>query len=324
MTTDREQIIDLIKQNKQFYLFSHMLPDGDSIGSLLAMGEALTLMGKEIGMFTPGHIPFKYSFLNGSELVGHTAIEGKSDWVSIVLDSSDADRLSIFKEAALISNVLVNIDHHVTNQYYGTLNLVDPEASATGEIVYTLIRDLGLELTKTMAESLYVAISTDTGSFKYDNTTPYTHEVVADLLRHELSPGTLSQRIFDERPRSFYILLKEALSSLEFYQGGDIAIMTLSRDLRERSGATTDDLDGIVNYTRNIEGVELGILFYVDSAEEVKVGFRSKTLDVSELAGRLNGGGHVRAAGCRLQGGYEEVKAQVMREALVLYRELPA
>jgi len=301
-----------------------MLPDGDSIGSLLAMGEALTAMGKEIKMYTPGHIPHKYSFLKGAELVGHTAIEGKSDWISIVLDSSDADRLSIFKEAALTSNVLVNIDHHVTNQRYGTLNLVDSEASATGEIVYTLIRELGPEITVTMAESLYVAISTDTGSFKYDNTTPFTHEVVADLLRYGLSPGTISQRIFDERPRSFYILLKEALSSLEFYQGGDIAIMTLSRDLRERSGATTDDLDGIVNYTRNIEGVELGILFYVDSAEEVKVGFRSKTLDVSDLAGRLNGGGHVRAAGCRLHGGYEEVKAQVMREALELYRELPA
>ncbi|HED24352.1 MAG TPA: bifunctional oligoribonuclease/PAP phosphatase NrnA, partial [Firmicutes bacterium] len=143
------------------------------------------------------------------------------------------------------------------------------------------------------------------------------------LLEHNLSPGSLSQKVFDERPLSFYILLKEALSGLEFYEQKKIAVMTLSRDIRERSGATTDDLDGIVNYSRNIEGVELGILFYVDKDIEVKVGFRSKKLDVSVLAGRLNGGGHAKAAGCRLQGNFETVKNRVMTEARQMLRELP-
>lgn len=321
--TDRKKIIETIKNEKSFYLFSHMLPDGDSIGSLLAFAEGLELMGKDVRMFTPGHIPRKYSFLKGSEKVLHEDLIEDPAITALVLDSSDPDRLGTFKEAVMNGRKIINIDHHVTNQQFGTLNLVDPNAAATGEIVYNLLCDLKAPFNESIAESLYVAISTDTGSFKFDNTMPGTHRVVASLLEYGLSPGALSQKIFDERPLSFYILLKEALSTLEIYAQRRIAVMTLSKDIRERSGATTDELEGIVNYTRNIEGIELGILFYVEYENEVKVGFRSKSLDVSVLAGKLNGGGHARAAGCRLQGDFETVKARVMKEALEMIKELP-
>lgn len=321
--SDRASILDLIKKEDNFYLISHMLPDGDSIGSLLAMGLGLMRAGKKIRMFTPGHIPHKYSFLKGSDLVIHNVQIDDPDITVIVLDSSDSDRLSLFKDAVMNSKQIINIDHHVTNQRFGTLNHVDSNASATGEIVYGLLRDLEIELDESIAEALYVAISTDTGSFKYDNTTSHTHLVIAELLGHGLSPGSLSQKIFDERPLSFYILLKEALSSLELYQDRSLAVMTISKDIRERSGATTDDLDGLVNYSRNIEGVELGILVYVESDDEVKVGFRSKQLDVSELAGKFNGGGHPRAAGCRIQGDFETVKSKIMNEAIKMLHELP-
>jgi len=321
---DRDKIIQRLKNEQSFYLISHMLPDGDSIGSLLAMGEGLLSLGKQVRLFTPGQIPKKYAFLKGSELVSSEVLMDDPDVTIIVLDSSDLDRLDLFKEAVSKSRQIINIDHHITNQHFGTLNLVDPSAAATGEIVYHLLEDLQVKLTGSIAESLYVAIATDTGSFKYDNTTSNTHRVVADLLEFGLSPGTLSQIMFDERPLSFYILLKDALSSLEMYAGRRIAVMSLSKDIRERSGATTDDLDGIVNYTRNIEGIELGILFYVDSNSEVKVGFRSKSLDVSILAGKFNGGGHAKAAGCRLHGDFETVKEQVMKEALSMLNDLPA
>jgi len=322
--SDRSSILDLIKKEDNFYLISHMLPDGDSIGSLIGMGLGLMRAGKKIRMFTPGHIPRKYSFLKGSELVINTVQIDDPDITVIVLDSSDPDRLSLFKDVVMRCKQIVNIDHHVTNQRYGTLNYVDSNASATGEIVYGLLRDLGVELDESIAEALYVAISTDTGSFKYDNTTSHTHLVIAELLDYGLSPGAMSQKIFDERPLSFYILLKGALSSLELYENRSLAVMTISKDIRERSGATTDDLDGLVNYSRNIEGVELGILFYVESYNEVKVGFRSKQLDVSELAGKLNGGGHPRAAGCRMQGDFETVRTKVMEEAIKMLQELPA
>ncbi len=319
--TDRAKIIEILKKESKFYLISHMLPDGDSIGSLLAMGEGLQKMGKDVRLFAPGYIPGKYRFLEGTESIVHEVLVNDPDITMIVLDSSDPDRLGIFKDAVLKSKVIINLDHHVTNQRFGSLNYVDSNAAATGEIVYGILQELQVELNRSIAESLYVAISTDTGSFKYENTTPHTHRVVASLLEAGLNPGALSQRIFDERPLSFYMLMKVAISGLEMYEGRRIAVMTLSRDLRESSGASTDDLEGIVNYTRNIEGVELGILFYVESEQEVKVGFRSKTLDVSELAGNLNGGGHIRAAGCRLQGDFQTVKERVLRESRKMLNE---
>ena len=322
--SDRKIIIEKLKNEQSFYLISHMLPDGDSIGSLLAMGEGLASLGKMVKMFTPGNIPRKYKFLSGADLVSHELLINDPEVTVVVLDSSDLDRLGLFKEAVINSKQIINIDHHVTNQRFGNLNLVDATAAATGEIVHQILAELQVNLTESIAESLYVAISNDTGSFKFDNTTPNTHRVIATLLECGLSPGTLSQIIFDERPLSFYILLKEALSSLEMYEERSVSVMTLSKDIRERSGASTDDLDGIVNYARNIEGIELGILFYVEGNNEVKVGFRSRSLDVSTLAGKFNGGGHIRAAGCRMKGDYHTVKEKVMGEALKMLKELPA
>lgn len=320
---DQDKIIDILKEANHLYLVSHMQPDGDSIGSLLAMGEGLRSLGKQVRMFTPGKMPRKYSFLQGADQVEHDIADCNPEITAVILDSSDADRLGVLKESFMECRTIINIDHHVTNQWFGTLNLVDSNASATGEIVFHLLKELGVAMNYDLAEALYVAISTDTGSFKYDNTTPETHRVIAELLAEDLSPGVISQRIFDERPLSFYVLLKEAISSLEMYGGRRIAIMTLSRDIRLRSGASTDELDGIVNYTRNIEGVELGILFYVEKEHEVKVGFRSKTMDVSNLAGRLNGGGHPRAAGCRIYEDYQAVKSKVMSESLQMLKDLP-
>ncbi len=322
--SDRDKIIEIISREKKFYLISHMLPDGDSIGSLLGMGMALKLAGKKVNMYTPGHLPSKYSFLKGADLVENDQFGEDEEATVIVLDSSDPERLGELRDDVMKFSRIINIDHHVTNQRFGNYNLVDAEASATGEIVYKILSDAGFIINKGVAESLYVAISTDTGSFKFDNTTSQTHLVIAELLQYELSPGQLSQRVFDERPLSFYILLREALSGLEMFGNRRIAVMTLSRDIRQRSGATSDELEGIVNYSRNIEGIELGILFYVDTTEEVKVGFRSKQLDVSELAGRFNGGGHVRAAGCRIKGDYETVKNRVIAEAEKMLQSYPA
>jgi phosphoesterase RecJ-like protein len=318
---DRQAIVNLFQNESSFNLVSHMLPDGDSIGSLLALGEALQNMGKEAKLFSPGGVPKKYAFLKGSAAIAGHGMPAGAGNVAVVLDSSDLERASAFQKELRQARHLINIDHHVTNQFFGTLNLVDPEASATGEIIYQLLVEMRLKITESMAEALYVAIATDTGSFKYDNTTAAAHRVAADLLERNLNPGALSQRIFDERPLAFYLLLREALSTLEFYAGHKIALITLSKDMLQRCGTTVEEIDGLVNYTRNIEGVELGILFYVESGGEIKVGFRSRKIDVSVLAGKLNGGGHARAAGCRMRGGLSEVKQKVLTAALDLLRQ---
>ena len=312
---DLKTIIEHLKNDQFFAIYSHMQPDGDSIGSLLALGEALQDAGKRVFMFSPNKIPAAYAFLHGADRVLHELIDLKKDITNVVLDCSDIERLGMFKETVLGSRVIINIDHHVTNQLFGTANLVDTEAAATGEIIFRLLRQIEFPISSSIAKSLYVAISTDTGSFKYENTTPVTHRIIADLLEHDIKPAVISQRIFDEKPLRFFMLLRDALSTLELYKDGQIALMTLSEDILKRNGASSDDLEGIVNFTRNIEGVELGILFYLGKDEQVKVGFRSKTLDVSKLAGRLNGGGHSRAAGCRLQGEYEQQKDRVLSES---------
>lgn len=313
---DLSELMALLQREHSYFLISHINPDGDSIGSLLAMGEALRAAGKKVsGLCSPGPVPAKYRFLTGSdEISSQICYDGAA--VVLLLDCGDLGRIGHFREQIAGARILINIDHHVTNERFGTLNYVDEKAAATGEIIFEIISALGVPLTRSMAEALYVAIATDTGSFKYDNTTAKTHRVIAAILeQHQLNTAVLSRRVFDERPLSFYLLLKEAISTLEMEEGGRLASLTISRDLLEKCGTTVEEIEGLVNYTRKIEGVELGILFYVESATEVKVGFRSQNVDVSLMAGRLGGGGHARAAGCRLSGSFPELKEQVLREA---------
>ncbi len=317
-------IIDLIKQEQSFCLVAHVLPDGDSVGSLLALGEALENMGKDVLLYSPGAVPRKYAFLKGSERIATTGMEVNGETIVIALDSSDLERLGVFKEKVALARSLINIDHHVTNQCYGTLNLVDPNSAATGEMVYRLLQEMGAPMTVSIAEALYVAIATDTGSFKYDNTTPATHQIAASLLEHKVNPATLSQRVFDERPLSFYLLLKEALTTLEIHSEGKIAVITVSYDMLESCGTTVEEIEGLVNYTRSIEGIELGILIYVEGPEEVKVGFRSRGADVSRLAEQFNGGGHAKAAGCRMHLGYDKAKSTLLQAAEALLQEYEA
>jgi len=318
---ERGRIINILSEEEHFTLVAHILPDGDSIGSLLALGEALSNLGKQVKIYSPGLVPRKYMFLRGSEKILTDGMELSPGTVAIAVDCSDPERLGLFSETIKQARRLINIDHHITNEHYGTENLIDSKAAATGEIIFHLLADLKIPLTDSIAEALYVAVSTDTGSFKYDNTTPETHRIAAALLEYNVRPGTLSQRVFDERPLSYYLLLREALSSLELHCDSRVAVITISTEMLERSGTTVEEIDGMINYTRDIEGVELGIMFYVESSEEVKIGFRSKTIDVSMLAKKMNGGGHPRAAGCRISAPYPAVKKKVLQEAEILLKK---
>lgn len=315
---EQQNVIELLRRHGSFNLVSHVRPDGDSIGSLLALGEVLRSMGKIVRLFTADRVPRKYAFLKGSKGISAAVEEWLEDGVAVVLDCSDLERTGEFREAVSRAEVVINIDHHRTNRYFGAANLVDSNAAATGEIIFGLLKAMQFPLTGSMAEALYVALSTDTGSFKFENTTAAAHRIAAELLEnHKLNPGVLSERIFDLRPLPFYLLLKKVLGTLELHGGKKIAAITASREMLEQSGALTEDLDGMVNFARNIEGVEIGIMYFIESPTEVKVGFRSKNVDVSKLAGALGGGGHARAAGCRLNEPYARAREMVLREALL-------
>jgi bifunctional oligoribonuclease and PAP phosphatase NrnA len=311
---DYRRVKEILERETAFFLISHVNPDGDSIGSLAAMSRLLRLLRKEQVIYLHEEPPERYRFLlEGLPLTRDLSLA--QNRVVLALDASDPARLGEFQEQAA-GSFLVNLDHHVSNPGYGRVSLVDAEAAATGEIIYHLARLLEADIPPEMARDLYVSISTDTGSFKYDNTTPETFRIMADLLATGFSLRDTSLKVFDEIQPAALCLLKEGLHSLETAAGGRVAMITISDAALASCGAREADVDGLVNYSINLRGVEVGLLFRAREAGEVKVGFRSKGLDVSRMAAALGGGGHAQAAGCTLPGPLTAAKARVLAEVL--------
>lgn len=295
-----QEIASELKKPGPILLTSHILPDGDSIGSLIGLGLALRAAGYDATMFSVDPVPDRYRFLPETGLIVTGSLPPVEYKRVIVLDCSDHLRiLPIWEKVS--DSFLINIDHHHTNHLYGTMNLVDSKASATGEIVYRLLIQMGLQIDHRIATALYVAIATDTGSFKYENTSAETHRVTAKLLDAGVKPHEITPVVFDLRSRAATFILREALNSLHFSADGRVAWITLTEENMKKSGASDEHLEGIVNFAKNIEGVEIGLLFFAKPDGTVKVGFRSNFVDVGKVAETLGGGGHARAAGCSLK-----------------------
>ncbi|MBS3886495.1 MAG: bifunctional oligoribonuclease/PAP phosphatase NrnA [Dethiobacter sp.] len=300
-----------LKSSSNILVTSHIMPDGDSIGSLLGLGLALQQAGHAVTMFSVDGVPDRYSFLDGSEKIVEK-LPPKVDYDCVViLDCSDQDRIKpIWEQVKEL--LIINIDHHPTNHFFGNLNYVNPDASATGEIVYQLLLEMAIPVDERVSAALYVAISTDTGSFKFENTTPAAHEVAARLLEAGVKLREITPRVFDLRSRTAICILREALNTLRYSEDGSVAWITLTEKEMISCGARDEDLDGVVNYAKNIEGVEVGLIFREKSDGVVKVGFRAHSIDVSKLAETLGGGGHARAAGCFLEMSIKEAVEKVL------------
>ena len=309
------QFIDVLRNNSSFRIVSHMLPDGDSIGSSLALARVLLLRQKNVKVYFKDMLPLKYKFLLSSSDCIEDLTYIDSAEVLLVLDCSDFSRTGLEEESIKKFSYVVNLDHHVTNNYFGNINLVDGSAAATGELLFHLFDYAGITMNQKIAEALYTAILTDTGSFKYQNTTSTTHEVAAKLLDYKIDHSGISQRIFDEQPLSYMLLLKKTLSTLELWHGNQVACLTINEEMRMQCGASMEDLNGIVNYAKNIQGTEIGVLLYLNGNGEIKVGLRSKEVDVSKLAEAFGGGGHQRAAGFKITTSYQEAKDRILEEA---------
>jgi len=233
--------------------------------------------------------------------------------LNIALDTGDIGRLASRAEAFFKAPCTINIDHHVTNTKFGHLNFVDALSASTGEIVYSLLEQLKLEIDKDIAMCLYTAIATDTGGFKYGNTTAETHRIAAELLETGIDIGELSQRIFDNTTFEKLKLTQKSIELLELLENSKLAVVVLSLEDIKSTGAKDEDCDGIVNIGRSIEGVEVSVLIKEKNENEVRVNLRSKAfVDVSEVAAVFDGGGHKRAAGCTVKGSVEEVKVKII------------
>jgi phosphoesterase RecJ-like protein len=310
-----------LKASQNVIISGHIMPDGDSIGSTIALGLALKKLGKNVIMTSPDPIPENYQFLPGANSVKHGLPVGNYD-TFVVVDCSVPDRLG--KDLVDLLNdeiTVVNIDHHASESYFANVNYIDSRAAATGEIIYDLLIHMGITIDNKIAENLYTAIVTDTGSFRYEGTTAETHKRIADLLEHGVPVAKLSKQIFDEKPLAVIKVLQESLPTLNLSDCGKVAWISFDWISKEKIEARDEYTDNLINYPRQIKGVEIALLFREPEPNLVKVGFRSNYyVDVSQLAGLFGGGGHKRASGCTIAGNFDQVKEKVIAAALEIVK----
>ncbi len=313
MKSNYQLVKEKIVNEEKFVLISHVNPDGDSIGSMAAMGHLLAALKKDFVIILTDKTPEKYCFLlNGLPLA--ETFSGFDNAVCIIVDSSDLSRLGKFA-VRIDKMITINIDHHISNTGFAFLNLVVPEAAATGEIIYNLIQLFSIQIDVKMAECLYVAISTDTGNYKFSNTSAESFAITAALLQTGFDLRAITTKIFDEISFPAFCLLKKGLQTLEFSRDKKIAWITIDQVMLNSCSAKSEDLEGLINYTINVKNVEVGLLFYVKRTGEIKVGFRSKkNVNVNTLAQTFGGGGHKNAAGCIFKNiSLEQVKNRIFQ-----------
>lgn len=307
-----EKVIPVLKKYNRFILGCHLYPDGDAIGSLLALGLALAKAGKQVEMVLPEGIPVTFDFLPGiHQTVSVPSLQAE---VVVSLDCAERDRLQLPAEVFAHDPLLVNIDHHISNDGFGHVNLVLPEAAATGQLVFHLLNRAGFPLDPAIASALYIAIATDTGFFRYANTTGEVLSIAARLVEeYQISPSYLAERVYEEKSYASVRLLGEVLSTLQVSDDRRYSWMYLNQEMLKKYEVELDEVDNYVNYTSSIRGIEVGLFFKETKPNEVKVSWRSKAgVDVSRLAAHFGGGGHARAAGCSLQGSLPAVMREVL------------
>ncbi len=311
MRNDLPRICRLFREKRRFLLACHENPEGDAIGSELALALSLRKMGKTATVLNADPVPGNLAFLPGADTVVASE-DGSGYEVAVVLDCGSPERTGRVGGELRKPPVLVNVDHHRTNERHGDLCLIDPDAAATGILVYRILRAMDAPLDHEVAVNLYVAVLTDTGSFHYANSNPEAFGVAGEMIRHGVDPWAVAEQVYETQSPERLRLLGRVLSSLELVAAGRVAsVTTRQRDLAE-CGATKDHLEGFINHPRSIRGVEVAVAFREEGPGEIRVSFRSKgRFDVSQVATRFGGGGHRNAAGCTVNGTVEEAKARI-------------
>ncbi|QXM06102.1 DHH family phosphoesterase [Crassaminicella indica] len=309
-----KEALDIIHKADNILILPHILPDGDTIGSSVALYLALKKIGKHPVILLDEELPYNIKFLS-QKYIRNKIDESFMFDLAISIDCSDVDRLGDRKEYIHKAKNSLNIDHHVTNTYFADINVVDSKAAATGEIIYFIIKAMKVAITKDIATCIYTALSTDTGSFKYDNTSSQTHRIVAELIEKNIDLNFITTQIYQNKPLYKVKLLSEVLNTLELYFDNKLAILCITKEMLERIGAKKEDTDGIIEFARDINGVEVGVLLKEMEKGKIKVGFRAKyDVDVSKIAESFNGGGHKKASGCSIYDNMNNAKALIIKE----------
>ena len=309
-------IASLLKEGKKFLVASHKDPDGDAIGSALALSEALILYGKEVITYNAGPIPDSLSHLSGIERVVDS-IDPEFDFDALlVLDCGNIERVGEMHSVLSKIRPLINIDHHRNNSQFGDLNFVDDQSSSVGEIIYKLMKLADFPINKSIAENIFVSLQSDTGSFRYENTTSDTFHIAGDMVDWGVRPWKISRNIMDLYSLKKLKLLEITLKTIELYHSGMLGLLTITKEMQSKANAREFDSEGFVDYPRLIAGVEVGALIKEAGKNFFKISLRSNDwVNVSDLARYFGGGGHPRAAAFTMEGRLEHIKREFINIA---------
>ncbi|HQR34004.1 MAG TPA: bifunctional oligoribonuclease/PAP phosphatase NrnA [Blastocatellia bacterium] len=313
------QVIELIEKHSRFAITSHIRPDGDSMGSSLALCWILKGLNKDAEVIMCDSVPHSYSRLPGSDDVRVINDIDRDYDAVFVIECSDVSRPGL---PALKDQFVVNIDHHSTTALFGDLNWIDSTAAAVGEMIYNLAKAIGAKVSPEVASCVYAALLTDTGSFHFSNTTERTFKIASELVRHGAQPAKLSQAIFYSYPYAKVRLVGAVLSTLQRDESGRIAWITMTKEAMENSGASEDDSDGIINYPLTVGDVEAVAFFRELPNSTYRISLRSKNrVNVARVAELFGGGGHANAAGFTTKAKFDELSQDVierLKEAVAL------
>lgn len=316
------ELISLIKESNSFLITSHLNPDGDALGSSIALAIALKSLGKDVQVVNRDNVPADLQFLPYSDLLGRNVPEREFD-VLFIVDCNTIERTGL---EDLKAKKVIILDHHILPDNVLEIwdsetmrrSMVETKAAATGELVFMVLTELGVAIDKDIATNLYTTLLFDTGGFRYSNTTPEALHIASKLVAAGAEPWWISRELYDSVPYNAMKLLASAYTTIE--KEGDIAWITVTQEMLKETGTTSEDTENFVDQPRKIKGIEVAIFFREEAKDKCKVSLRSKgRVDVQKIVARFGGGGHAPAAGCSISAPLQEVKNKILdavREAL--------
>jgi bifunctional oligoribonuclease and PAP phosphatase NrnA len=320
IATELAQAAEAIRSGERFLVTTHENPDGDALGSMLALKLALDQLGKDATMVLVGEapLPAEYSFMT-LEGLQRRVPDDASERILIAVDCANESRIGPDPEVLQLSPLVLDIDHHHDNTRFGDVNVIDAQASSTGELLRDLFRELGVELTPAIAEPLYIALVTDTGRFQYSNTTPKSLRLAAELVESGADLHRIFQGVYESVQFAKLKLLARALQRAQVYEGGRLVVSYLLRDDFQEVGAAEPYSEGIIDYLRAVEGADMAVLIREPPRSggplrRVSLRASHDELDVSAIARKSDGGGHRQAAGFSSEASIEEITDFVRRE----------
>lgn len=317
-----QAVIDKIMEAKSIAVFPHVNEDSDALGSCFAFAKVMQKLGKQAIVYVSGRIESRLDFVGSDYVVYKQGTEYNHD-LCVCLDCGDMGRITDRKEFFDKINNSANIDHHPTNTNYADANYVDGNASATGEILFELFKEMNVEIDAEIAKDLYTAICSDTGSFKYSNVTPKTMRIAAELLEYDFDHAEIARLLFDSESLASAKLKAEVTNSIKSYADGKIQLVTVDENIGDKYGIEKQDIPNLVDIPRRIEGTEIAACI-----KRVDEGFRlnlrsNGEANVSNVAMKFNGGGHVKAAGAILKfDTVEEAENAVIEACMVALEEI--